>query len=161
MIETEQTEAIAERAKAVGTGAEFVAFRVGEQEFCVDIVDVREIRGWTEATALPHAPSYVRGVINLRGVVLPIIDLGARLGFGATEPTGRHVIIVVQIRAQLAGLLVDAVSDILTVAGDSVQDAPEVASDATRRFVRGVFAIDRRMIGVIGLEEVLPGPSPA
>ena len=93
---------------------EFVAFRVGAQDFCVDIMGVREIRGWTPATPLPHAPPFVRGVINLRGAVLPIVDLAMRFGLGLTEPTPRSVIIVVHVHQQIVGLLVDAVSDILT-----------------------------------------------
>ena len=88
-----------EAQRTVSRPRELIAFRIGEQEFCVDIMAVREIRGWTPATPLPHAPSFVRGVINLRGAVLPIIDLGARGSACApTEPTARHVIIVVADR---------------------------------------------------------------
>src|ERR1700754_299029 len=94
---------------------ELIAFRIGDQEFCVDIMSVREIRGWTQATAMPHAPHYMMGVINLRGAVLPIIDLSARLGMKLAEPTARHVIIVAQVKRNVVGLLVDAVSDILTI----------------------------------------------
>src|SRR5208337_1829190 len=92
---------------------ELIAFRVGRQEFCINVMMVREIRGWTAATSLPRSPRYVRGVINLRGAVLPIVDLAIRLGLPANEPTARNVIIVVQIGQQQVGLLVDAVSDIL------------------------------------------------
>src|ERR1700722_8759163 len=109
---------------ANGPASEFIAFRIGVQEFCIDIMSVREIRGWTPATALPHAPSYVRGVINLRGSVLPIVDLSERLGFPPTETNARQVIIVVQIGHQIVGLLVDAVSDILSLAGDAIQPTP-------------------------------------
>ncbi len=137
---------------------ELIAFRVGAQEFCVDIMSVREIRGWTPATPLPRAPPYVRGVINLRGAVLPIVDLSSRLGLGLAEPSERHVIIVAQIGAQLVGLLVDAVSDILTVAGAEIQPTPEVASDMARTFVQGLIALEDRMISLIGLDHVLPEP---
>ena len=82
------------------------------QEFAADIMAIREIRGWTDTTALPHVPDYVRGVINLRGMVLPVIDLKARLGLGLTEATPKHVIIVVNADDRTIGLLVDAVSDI-------------------------------------------------
>jgi purine-binding chemotaxis protein CheW len=101
-------------------------------------------------------PSFVRGVVNLRGTVLPIVDLAARLGFPAAEPTARHVIIVAQIGAQIVGLLVDAVSDILTVTGDLIQPTPDVASDMAKSFVRGVLAVDQRMISLIALDPVLP-----
>jgi len=135
---------------------ELISFRVGVQEFCVDIMAVREIRGWTVATALPRSPGFVRGVINLRGAVLPIVDLAARLGFDSAEPTARHVIIVAQIGSQTVGLLVDAVSDILTVTDDVIQPTPEVASDTAKTFVRGLLAIEGRMISLIGLERLLP-----
>jgi purine-binding chemotaxis protein CheW len=135
---------------------ELISFRVGDQEFCVDIMAVREIRGWTPATPLPHAPGYVRGVINLRGAVLPIIDLGARLGLGAAAPSARSVIIVTRIGERTVGLLVDAVSDILTVTDDVIQATPDVACDTVRSFVRGVLAIDGRMISMVSLDNVLP-----
>ncbi|TYR34523.1 chemotaxis protein CheW [Mesorhizobium microcysteis] len=135
---------------------ELIAFRVGEQEFCVDIMSVREIRGWTPATPLPHAQKFMRGVINLRGTVLPIVDLSARLGFGLTTPEARHVIIVVRLGEQEAGLLVDAVCDILSVTEDMLQPTPNVASDTVRSFIRGILAVEGRMIGLIGLERILP-----
>ncbi len=138
-----------------------VAFRIGNQEFCVDIMSVREIRGYTQATALPQAPSFVRGVINLRGAVLPIVDLAVRLGFPPPEPTARHVIMVVNIGAQVVGLLVDAVLDILTVEEGAIQPTPDVASEMAKVFTRGVLAIDGRMISLIGLDHVLPAESAA
>ena len=141
---------------AAGGLRELISFRIGAQEFCVDIMAVREIRGWTAATALPQSPSFVRGVINLRGAVLPIVDLAARRGFEGGETSDRSVIIVAQIGDQVVGLLVDAVSDILTVTNDVIQPTPEVASDTAKTFVRGLLAIDGRMISLIGLERVLP-----
>lgn len=135
---------------------ELISFRVGAQEFCVDIMAVREIRGWSPATPLPHSPSYVGGVINLRGAVLPVIDLGARLGLRAAEPTARHVIIVAQVNGRTVGMLVDAVSDILTVTEDLVQATPDVACDTVRAFVKGILAVDGRMISLIALDHILP-----
>lgn len=136
-------------------GCEIIAFRCDEQEYGVDIMSVREIRGWTNATALPHSPPYVRGVTNLRGAVLPVVDLNLRLGGGQVEPESRHVVIVVQVEDKLIGLLVDAVSDILTVQLDSLQETPEIASDTARSFVHHVVAIDTRMIRLISLETIL------
>lgn len=141
---------------ANSANSEFVAFRVGAQEFCVDIMGVREIRGWTPATPLPHAPPYVRGVINLRGAVLPIVDLAMRFGLGSTEPTPRSVIIVVHVHQQIVGLLVDAVSDILTSSEASMQPTPDIASDMAKTFVKGVYAVDGRMISIVTLDSVLP-----
>jgi purine-binding chemotaxis protein CheW len=133
-----------------------IAFRIGAQEFCVDIMSVREIRCWTPATALPHTPNFVRGVINLRGFVLPIIDLAARFGFPPTEPSAQHVIIVTQIGNKTVGLLVDAVSDILTVTDDLIQPTPDIVSDMAETFVRGVFLVDGRMISLVALDGIAP-----
>ena len=137
-------------------GQELISFRIGEQEFCVDIMAVREIRGWTQATPLPQAPSYVRGVINLRGAVLPIVDLAARLGLGATEPSVRNVIIVVRIGTRLVGLLVDAVSEVLTATADMIQPTPDVSCDAVKLFVRSIIALEGRMVSWITLDQILP-----
>jgi len=137
-------------------GQELISFRIGTQEFCVDIMAVREIRGWTQATPLPQAPDYVCGVINLRGAVLPIVDLSARLGLGVTKPDVRNVIIVVRIGPRLVGLLVDAVSEILTATAESIQPTPDVSCDAVKMFIKGILAFDGRMISWILLDRILP-----
>src|SRR5580698_1499138 len=90
---------------------ELIAFRVGRQEFCINVMTVREIRGWTAATALPRSPRYVRGVINLRGAVLPIVDLAVRLCLPSAAPTAHIVIIVLQIAHQQIVLLEDGLAD--------------------------------------------------
>lgn len=135
---------------------ELISFRVGEQEYCVNIMAVREIRGWSPATSLPQSPSYMRGVINLRGAVLPIMDLASRIGMPMVEPTVRSVFIVVQAGDRTVGLLVDAVSDILSINDDMVQPTPDVACDAVRSFVRGIISIEGRMISEISLDRLLP-----
>jgi len=135
---------------------ELIAFRIGDQEFCVNIMSVREIRGWTPATPMPHAPPYVRGVINLRGAVLPIVDLSARLGMKDAEPTARHVIIVAQVKNRVVGLLVEAVSDILTITDENIQPVPEVSSDLEKQYARGILAIEKRMICMIELDSLFP-----
>ena len=135
---------------------ELISFLVGEQEFCVDIMAVREIRGWTASTPLPHAPEHVLGVINLRGVVLPVVDLSARLGLGATAPTGSHVIIVVCIDQLQVGLLVNAVCDILTVTEEMLQRPPSFGSERTADMVLGVMTLDRGMVTLLDLSGIAP-----
>lgn len=135
---------------------ELISFRVGDQEYCVDIMAVREIRGWSPATTLPQSPGYMRGVINLRGAVLPIMDLACRLGMAVNEPTVRSVFIVVKAGDRTVGLLVDAVSDILSINDDMIQPTPDVACDAVRSFVRGIISIEGRMISEISLDRILP-----
>ena len=137
-------------------GRELIAFRIGDQEFCVNIMSVREIRGWTPATSMPHAPPYVLGIINLRGAVLPIVDLSLRLGMKPVEPTVRHVIIVAQVGPKVVGLLVDAVSDILTVTPENIQPTPDIANEAEKAYARGILAIEGRMICLIELDSLFP-----
>lgn len=144
-------------SKTDGAAAqEVITFLIGAQEFCVDVMVVREIRVWTPATPVAHAPSYMCGVINLRGTVLPIIDFAARLGFAPSEPTTRHAILVIQIRQQVVGLLVEGVSEILTVNPDAIQPTPDVASQTAKDFIRGIVAIDGRMISLIALDAIVP-----
>ncbi|ESR25160.1 chemotaxis protein CheW [Lutibaculum baratangense] len=136
-------------------GAELIAVSLGAQKFAIDIMSVREIRGWTTSTPLPQAPSYVLGMINLRGAVLPVIDLGAKLGFGNTNPQRSSVVVVVQGGGQQVGLLVDAVCDILTVGQNSVQDVPEVGAGAVHDAVLGVMTIDDEIVSILALDHVL------
>jgi purine-binding chemotaxis protein CheW len=135
---------------------EMITFVIGTQEFCVDVMSVREIRVWTPATPVAHAPDYVCGVINLRGTVLPIIDFAARLGFPATQPTTRHAILVAQIGDQTIGLLVEGVSEILTISQNLIQPTPDVALQAAKDFISGIVAIEGRMISLIALDAILP-----
>lgn len=135
---------------------EIVAFLVAGQDFCIDIGHVREIRGWTPTTTLPHAPSYIKGVMNLRGTVLPVIDLADRLGFGATEPSPRHVIVIALIGSRTVGFLVEAVSDIMSLPPTDLKPTPHIASAETKTFVQGVFTVEDRLIRVIELARILP-----
>ena len=134
-----------------------VSFRVGEQDYCIDIDVVREIRGWSPTTVLPHAPAHVTGVINLRGSVVAVVDLAARLGLGRTVPTPRHVVIIVTFGNQTAGLLADVVSDILDLSGAAFQPVPDIVSDSTRALIANVVTLsDGRMLRKLDLHEVLP-----
>lgn len=135
---------------------ELVTFRVGDQDFCIDIMMVREIRGWTPATILPHAPDFVMGVINLRGSVVPIVDLSARLGLKPSVPDDRHVIVIAVVGTQTVGFLVNAVSDIIGINQQEVQPTPDVTSDKTRAFIEGVIVAEDRMLRVIDIKTVLP-----
>lgn len=135
---------------------EFITCRIGEDEYCVEIIAVREIRGWTSSTRLPHTPAYICGVINLRGAVLPVIDLSARLGKTSISAKERNVIIVVEVSGQTVGLLVDAVSDILCVSEREMHVTPSVVSETAREFVLGLITIEKRMIRILNLDRLLP-----
>lgn len=135
---------------------ELVTFRIGEQNFCLDIMMVREIRGWTRVTPLPHSPDYVLGVLNLRGVVVPIVDLSARLGLGRSEPDSRHVIVITVINSQTVGFLVNAVSDIIGIDPAEIQPTPEVGSDSTRAHIEGVISTKDDMLRIVDVSSLVP-----
>jgi purine-binding chemotaxis protein CheW len=130
---------------------QYITFLATGQEYAADIMTIREIRGWTDTTTLPHVPDYVRGIINLRGMVLPVIDLKARLGLGQTEVSPKHVIIVVNSGERTIGLLVDAVSDILTVAKSDIQAVPDVMQESQSDYVEGIAVLDGRMVTLLGM----------
>lgn len=137
---------------------EFILLEVAAGTYCVDIGAVREIRGFTAITPLPHAPEHVLGVINLRGAVMPVLDLRARLGLGRTEPSGRHVIVVVSHGGKTAGLLVDAVQETLTLAPEQLQPAPEYLGPAEARIVDAIIALEGRVLSHLSTAALLPGP---
>jgi len=130
---------------------QLITFHLGDQSFGLDIMAIREIRAWSPTTRLPHVPHYVAGVVNLRGTVLPVIDLAARLGWQPTSPTDRHVIIVAQINNQLRGLIVDAVSDIVTAQDEDIQPPPATSTDAVVPYLEGLVAQEDRMVMVLDL----------
>lgn len=135
---------------------ELVTFCVGDQDFCIDIMMVREIRGWAPATILPHSPDYVLGVINLRGSVVPIVDLSKRLGLTPSVPDDRHVIVIAVVDAQTVGFLVTAVSDIIGIDTSEVQPTPDVISEQAKAFIEGVIVEGERLLRVIDIKTVLP-----
>lgn len=143
--------------------AQYIIFTIDGQEYGVCVMAVREIRGWTQENKLPNLPPYVRGVINLRGTVIPIIDLRARFGGAATETSKTHVVIVVQVGDGLKGVLVDAISDILPIPHDHIKPAPEMAGDRPgSHFVSGLYTPEGRIIALLEIADIcatagLPG----
>ena len=144
------------KPESVASGrVEFISFSIGEEQYGVDIMAVREIKGWTEITHLPKQPEYVRGVLNLRGVMVPIIDLRCRFGQGKTEATPLHIVIVVQVGARLIGLLADRVLDILAFEASQVQPVPQIARSSRVDFLSGLVTVDGTMIALVDLPNLL------
>ena len=133
-----------------------IAFSIGEQTYGVEITTVREIRAWNGATPLPNTRPYVRGVINMRGTIVPIFDLRARFGDGQTTATKNHVVVVMSVGEKWVGILVDAVSDILTVSREEIHPVPEGNSVDTE-LLNGIVTHDSRMVGLIDLHQVVSG----
>jgi len=137
-------------------GARVVAVRLGRQEFALDIMSVREIRGWSPPIPLPGAPAYVQGVSDLRGLVIPIVDLAARLGLAPTVAGANSVVVVAEVRGRLVGLLVEAVSDLLEVDPSRLQPTPEIGGAEPSNMIQGLFDIDGRILGLVAIDALVP-----
>ena len=134
---------------------EFINFAIGDDQYGVDIMAVREIKGWSDVSHLPKQPEYVRGVLNLRGAMIPIIDLRCRFGQGLTETTPLHIIIVVQIGKRQIGLIGDRVLDIVSVDAAQIQPVPRTTQSNTTDFLSGLVTHDKAMIALIDLPNLL------
>lgn len=133
---------------------QFITFTVQDREYGIDIMSIREIKGWSQTTSLPNSPHYMRGVINLRGTVVPIIDLRARFNMGTTETTKTHVVMIVHVGKRLMGILVDAVSDILTIDTDMIRPVPALQDNSSNEILKGLVSLEDRMVGLLVLEKL-------
>ena len=134
---------------------QFISFAIGNDQYGVDIMAVREIKGWSEVTHLPRQPEYIRGVLNLRGVMVPIIDLRCRFGQGKTDAGPMHVVIIVSVDNRLVGLLADRVLDIVSVEVSKIQQVPQLAKTARVNFLSGLVTLENFMIALIDLSNLL------
>lgn len=142
---------------AAGDTLQFLTFTIGDSEYAIDIMQVREVKGWSATTRLPGSPDFMRGVLNLRGIVIPIVDLRCRFGLGVTQATEKHVIIILNVRSRIAGLLVDSVSDILSVQEEDIKPTPEDDAPPEGRLACGLIAIDERMVVTLRIDRLLAG----
>jgi purine-binding chemotaxis protein CheW len=133
---------------------DIISFAIGGDQYGVDIMSVREIKEWTKVTRLPEQPEYVSGVLNLRGVMVPVIDLRCRFGAGPTECSPTHIVIVVQINGRQVGLLADRVLDIVSFDAAKVQPVPRTAQ-STAKFLSGLVTHEDTMIALIDLRHLL------
>ncbi len=140
---------------ATASITEFISFAIGEEQYGVDIMAVREIKGWSDITHLPKQPEYVRGVLNLRGAIVPIVDLRCRFGQGLTETTPLHIVIIVQIGERQVGLIGDRVLDIVSVTPAQIQPVPRTGNSPQSDFLSGIVSNDDVMIALIDLPHLL------
>ena len=137
---------------------QYITFTVGSEEYGVGILAVREIRGWTPENKLPNLPPHVRGIINLRGTIIPILDLRARFGGGMTAATKTHVVVVIQVGETARGLLVDAISDILTISREQIRPVPAMESGREHaEYLTGLFTVEQRMVTLLDVARLFAG----
>jgi purine-binding chemotaxis protein CheW len=142
--------------QAIDKSVQFLTFAVDGEEYGVEIINVREVKSWHEATRLPNSPNHVLGVINLRGVVIPIYDLRIRFGLGKTQVSDLHVVIIMAVGDRILGVLVDGVSDIITINESQIKDAPNHDKiNVDEKFVKGLIGINGKMVILLNMQELL------
>jgi len=134
---------------------QLVSFRIGAEEFGVDILNVQEINRMTEITRVPKVPDYVEGVINLRGKVIPVIDLRKRLDLDAAEYDKSTRIVVADVQGRTIGLIVDAVSEVLRIPGSAIEPPPELVTRIDQEYVQGVAKLEDRLLMFLDLSKVV------
>jgi purine-binding chemotaxis protein CheW len=152
-------EANTASASVAGLAGKFMTFRLAREEYGLEILKVRELIGLMEITRIPRAPAHVRGVINLRGKVIPVVDLRLKFGMAPTDATSQTVIIVVQLSAENGGLtmgiLVDEVLEVRAITADDIEPPPNLQGEVASDFVRGVGKADKRVIFLLDIDRVL------
>jgi purine-binding chemotaxis protein CheW len=134
---------------------ELITFGIANQRFGIDIMTVREIRAWSPVTRLPRVPDYVAGVVNLRGAVLPVIDLAARLGWAPTDATPRNPIIVIEHEGQMRGLIVHDVADIVGIEAGTLQQPDAMGHETITHFLEGIAPLGEDMVMVLDLARLM------
>jgi len=134
---------------------QFVTFTLNDEEYAVDILSVQEINRITEITKVPNSPDYVEGVINLRGKVIPVINLRSKFGFEARATDDNSRIIIMEIQGIINGIIVDSVSEVLRIPASAIEAAPSVASDTISQFIKGLAKLDNRLIILVEINNLV------
>ncbi|MBT2785893.1 MULTISPECIES: chemotaxis protein CheW [unclassified Halomonas] len=134
---------------------EFLVFSLGDEEYAIDILKVQEIRGYENVTRIANAPDFIKGVTNLRGVIVPIIDLRIKFHFDKVEYGGQTVVIVVNVADRVVGIVVDGVSDVMTLTPDQIKPAPEFGVTLSSDFLSGLGSLDDRMLVLVDIDKLL------
>jgi purine-binding chemotaxis protein CheW len=144
-----RANAVAERPR------EYLTFRLGEEEYGIDILKVQEIRGYEQPTRIANAPSFIKGVVNLRGVIVPIVDMRLKFGLGSAEYNDFTVVIILNLGARVVGMVVDSVSDVMELSPEQIRDTPEIDSVVDSSYITGLGTLNDRMLILIAIEKLM------
>jgi purine-binding chemotaxis protein CheW len=136
-------------------GGEFLTFTLGAEEYGMDILKVQEIRGYDAVTAIANTPSFIKGVINLRGIIVPIVDLRIKFNLGNVTYNELTVVIILNLGTRVVGVVVDSVSDVLTLAQDQIKAAPSLSTSLDTRYIMGLGTVDQRMLILVDIEKLM------
>jgi purine-binding chemotaxis protein CheW len=155
MIQTTQNNVSALGENADAGGREFLAFTLGKEEYGIDILKVQEIRGYEAVTRIANSPDFIKGVVNLRGIIVPIVDM--RIKFNLGDPTYDQftVVIILNIAGRVVGMVVDSVSDVTTLAPEQIKPAPEMGTALNTDYLIGLGTIDQRMLILVNIDKLM------
>jgi purine-binding chemotaxis protein CheW len=144
-----------ENSGSSAVGNEFLTFTLGNEEYGIDILKVQEIRGYDAVTAIANTPEFIKGVINLRGIIVPIVDMRIKFHLGKVEYDQFTVVIILNVANRVVGMVVDGVSDVITLTPDQVKAAPEFGSAIDTQYVMGLGTVDERMLILVDIERLM------
>jgi purine-binding chemotaxis protein CheW len=155
-MQTNAHEAQGTTAVPLATG-EYLSFTLGKEEYGIEILKVQEIRGYEEPTQLANAPAFIKGVVNLRGNIVPIVDMRIKFNLESAEYNEFTVVIILNVADRVVGMVVDSVSDVIQLAGDEVRPAPDFTSTFDTEYITGLGTIDDRMLILVDIERLMSG----
>ncbi|MFM9968788.1 MAG: chemotaxis protein CheW [Burkholderiales bacterium] len=136
---------------------EFLTFRLGKEEYGMEILKVQEIRSWEQPTTIANAPSFIKGVINLRGIIVPIVDMRIKFNLGEANYDTFTVVIILNVAGRIVGMVVDSVSDVITLSGDQTRPPPDFSSNFDTQYITGLGTVDARMLILVDIERLMTG----
>ena len=136
---------------------EFLSFTLGKEEYGIDILKVQEIRGYDAVTTIANTPAFIKGVINLRGIIVPIVDMRIKFNLGKVEYNEYTVVIILNVANRVVGMVVDGVSDVITLANEQIKPAPEFGSAFDTQYLTGLGTVDDRMLILVDIEKLMSG----
>lgn len=143
------------RAAVEGDSQQFLVFSLGDEEYAIDILKVQEILGYENVTRIANAPDFIKGVTNLRGIIVPIVDLRIKFNLDKVEYDGQTVVIVVNVSDRIVGIVVDSVSDVMTLTPDQIKPAPELGVAMSSDFLKGLGSLENRMLVLVDIDKLL------
>ncbi|GAA5183678.1 chemotaxis protein CheW [Niveibacterium umoris] len=153
MVEANMQLTVAQEGRVIA--GEFLTFTLGGEEYAIDILKVQEIRGYDAVTRIAGAPEFIKGVINLRGIIVPIVDLRIKFKAGSAEFTPFTVVIILNVGTRVVGVVVDGVSDVLTLAPEQIRPAPEFTSAIRTEYILGLASVAERMLILLDIERLM------
>ena len=144
-----------ENQAVIAVGRELLTFTLGSEEYGIDILKVQEIRGYDAVTTIANAPEFIKGVINLRGIIVPIVDMRIKFHLGKVEYDQFTVVIILNVAHRVVGIVVDGVSDVIALTPDQIKPSPEFSTSLDTQYITGLGTVDERMIILMDIEKLL------